>query len=85
MPRATGLIRDGRRFDREGRAIAVCLMLVGIGIIGVFTATVASAFLDSEQAPQVDAVEARLAAIESKLDLLLNERDEERSREVVGR
>ena len=60
-------------------------MRVGIGIIGVFTATVASAFLDSEHAPQVDAVEGRLAAIESKLDLLLKEREEERSPEIVRR
>jgi voltage-gated potassium channel len=60
----------------EGRMVAVLVMLVGIGIIGVFTGTVASVFLDSEQAPQNDAVEMRLAAIEAKLDRLLTERDQ---------
>ena len=71
----------------EGRAIAVSLMLVGIGIIGVFTATVASAFLDSEQGPQNNAVDVRLTAIEAKLDLLLSERlreQQERPTPTVG-
>lgn len=65
----------------EGRMVAVVVMLVGIGIIGVFTGTVASVFLDSEQAPQHDAVESRLAAIEAKLDQLLIERAEPPKRE----
>jgi voltage-gated potassium channel len=65
----------------EGRAVAVLVMLVGIGIIGVFTGTVASVFLDSEQAPQNDAVESRLAAIEAKLDQLLIERAENGARQ----
>lgn len=72
----------------EGRAIALCLMLVGIGIIGVFTATVASAFLHAEQSAQQDALAARLDAIGAKLDLLLEERPERheaRPRRVVGR
>ncbi len=33
----------------EGRLIAVVLMLTGIGVIGVFTATVASFFFEHEQ------------------------------------
>jgi voltage-gated potassium channel len=66
-----------------GRMVAVVVMLVGIGIIGVFTGTVASVFLDSEQAPQNDAVESRLAAIEAKLDQLLIDRAETGARNSV--
>ncbi|HUF48772.1 MAG TPA: potassium channel family protein [Vicinamibacterales bacterium] len=58
----------------EGRLIAVVLMLAGIGVIGVFTATVASYFLEPEQAETHD-VHARLEAIERKLDALLADRD----------
>jgi voltage-gated potassium channel len=52
----------------EGRFIAVGLMLLGIGFIGVFTATVSSVFFDQGR---VNQVEARLARIEAKLDLLI--------------
>lgn len=56
----------------EGRLIAVCLMLIGIGTIGIFTATIASFFVERQDAE--DAVlEARLAAIEQKLDALLRQ------------
>jgi len=59
----------------EGRVIAVLLMLVGIGVIGVFTATIASFFLSSESQESA-AVHARLDAIERKVDeLLARERD----------
>lgn len=58
----------------EGRLIAVLLMLTGIGVIGVFTATVASFFLEPEPDTTPD-VTARLDAIERKLDRLLAERD----------
>jgi voltage-gated potassium channel len=54
----------------EGRLIAVVLMLTGIGVIGVFTATVASFFLEPDVAETQDVV-ARLDAIERKLDQLL--------------
>ncbi|MBI4266068.1 MAG: potassium channel family protein [Acidobacteria bacterium] len=55
----------------EGRLIAVVLMITGIGVIGVFTATVASFFF--EQAPGTDTapLEARLANVEEKLDRIL--------------
>jgi voltage-gated potassium channel len=56
----------------EGRLIAVLLMLTGIGVIGVFTATVASFFLEPETAETTD-VDARLDAIERKLDAVLAE------------
>ena len=55
----------------EGRFIAVLLMLVGIGVIGVFTATVAGYFVHEEEETSDRDVQARLAAIEAKLDELL--------------
>jgi voltage-gated potassium channel len=52
----------------EGRAIAVVLMLVGIGVIGIFTASVAShMFADDREAP-ADDLAARLDRIERALD-----------------
>ena len=55
----------------EGRVIAVVLMLTGIGVIGVFTATVASAFFEEEKQSEFAAMAARLDAIEEKLNELL--------------
>jgi voltage-gated potassium channel len=52
----------------EGRVIAVVLMLVGIGIIGVFTATIASFFVGQDQTSDQQGIEARLASIEKRLD-----------------
>ena len=55
-------------------------MLSGIGVIGVFTATVASFFVAHEHEPSGPAaLEARLDRIEQKLDALLSERDRPRS------
>jgi voltage-gated potassium channel len=59
----------------EGRLIAVSLMVVGIGIIGVFTATVASFFFEREQESETAQLAARLDAIERKLDDLLRRSD----------
>jgi voltage-gated potassium channel len=56
----------------EGRVIAVMLMLIGIGVIGVFTATVASHFFAQDEE---NIIAARLDAVERKLDLLLERRD----------
>ena len=53
----------------EGRVIAVVLMLTGIGVIGVFTGTVASFFF--EQQSEAEQLAARLDRIEQKLDELL--------------
>jgi voltage-gated potassium channel len=58
----------------EGRLIAAVLMLVGIGVISVFTATLASFFLSSGEQSEVARLEQRLTAIESKLDAVLKER-----------
>jgi voltage-gated potassium channel len=54
----------------EGRIIAVVLMLTGIGVIGIFTATVASVFFEQDRSELAD-VQTRLQAIEAKLDALL--------------
>ena len=58
----------------EGRLIAVGLMVVGIGFIGVFTATITSFFLAPDRPNGQDSVEKRLARIEEKLDSLARER-----------
>jgi voltage-gated potassium channel len=54
----------------EGRLIAVVLMVTGIGVIGVFTATVAT-FLFEDQQQELTEISARLSAIERRLDKLL--------------
>jgi voltage-gated potassium channel len=58
----------------EGRLIAVGLMIVGIGFIGVFTATITSFFFDQGRSDAVTAVEERLERIEAKLDALARDR-----------
>jgi voltage-gated potassium channel len=58
----------------EGRLIAIVLMLVGIGFISIFTATIASFFFDQnkeEQGTQLTQIEARLTQLERKQDELL--------------
>lgn len=55
----------------EGRIIAVALMLTGIGVIGIFTATIASMFLEDHHQDTRSSVDARLDVIEEKLDRLL--------------
>jgi voltage-gated potassium channel len=47
-----------------GRGVAVALMLVGIGLIGVLTATVASYFVEQQRSDADD----RLAAVEGQLN-----------------
>lgn len=55
----------------EGRLIAVALMVVGIGFIGVFTATITSFFLTPTQHADRDTIEQRLERVEAKLDEIL--------------
>lgn len=59
----------------EGRLIAVLLMLTGIGVIGVFTASVASFFVAGEGTDTMGDVQKRLDVIERKLDALLADRE----------
>jgi voltage-gated potassium channel len=56
----------------EGRIIAVVLMLLGIGVIGAFTATVASFFVAQDEGSELRALEARLDRLETKIDRLLD-------------
>jgi voltage-gated potassium channel len=61
----------------EGRLIAVALMIVGIGFLGIMTATMTSFFVDPEKgAEERHSIEDRLVRIEEKLDALMRERDE---------
>jgi voltage-gated potassium channel len=60
----------------EGRLIAVGLMVVGIGFIGVFTATITSFFLEpGAVVEERESVEQRLMRIEAKLDALTRQGD----------
>jgi voltage-gated potassium channel len=63
----------------EGRLIAVILMLTGIGVIGIFTATVASFFFEQEQQADIGELAARLETIEQKLDQLLEREKDTRA------
>lgn len=59
----------------EGRLIAVLLMLTGIGVIGVFTATIASFFFMEEESSELEEIKQQLNTIQSKLDALIQERN----------
>jgi voltage-gated potassium channel len=58
----------------EGRIIAAGLMILGIGVIGAFTATVASFFVQQDEGSELKALEARLERLEAKIDALLERR-----------
>jgi voltage-gated potassium channel len=65
----------GDRFpvSAGGRGVAVVLMLVGIGLIGVITANVASYFVsqeNSDERDKLDVLESRLARIEGLLEAI---------------
>jgi hypothetical protein len=74
---------DVSPISAEGRLIAVILMLTGIGVIGVFTATVASFFFENEQQSDSAELAVTLDRIEHKLDELLSEPGDWRSFSVV--
>jgi voltage-gated potassium channel len=58
-----------------GRGVAVVLMLVGIGLIGVLTATVASYFVEEKSDRQTADLAERLRRIEQMLAEVLSEPD----------
>jgi voltage-gated potassium channel len=62
----------------EGRVIAVVLMLTGIGVIGTFTATIASWFFAQDEGDDIEALQQRLERMELKIDALLRERQSRR-------
>jgi voltage-gated potassium channel len=51
----------------EGRAIAVVLMLVGIGLLGVITANVAAFFVHNDESEQTHELNNKLARMEDLL------------------
>jgi voltage-gated potassium channel len=57
----------------EGRLIALGLMFVGVGVISVFTASIASAFVGEGHEQEAKSVDARLAALEEQLREVLEE------------
>lgn len=54
-----------------GRLIATGLMFTGIGVIGVFTATIASFFFEQDTGSELGRIERRLERLEEKVDQLL--------------
>jgi voltage-gated potassium channel len=67
----------------EGRLIAVVLMLTGIGVIGMFTATIANFFMVEQGESEIADVRSRLERIEDKLDRLLTEDEAQSTRPLV--
>lgn len=57
----------------EGRGVAVVLMLVGIGLVGVLTATVASYFVEKGSKEDMAELVTRLERMERTLDRLAGE------------
>ncbi len=57
----------------EGRIIAMVLIVTGIGVIGIFTATVASIFMSGGE-DQLVALNKRIEEMDRKMDRLLAER-----------
>jgi voltage-gated potassium channel len=55
----------------EGRLISILLMLTGITVVGVFTATLASLFMIEDEEDEFRGVHKRLDGIEAKLDRLV--------------
>lgn len=58
-----------------GRGVAVVLMLVGIGLIGVLTATIATFFIGQDVDDERAALQTRLDRIEAMLGQALADRD----------
>jgi voltage-gated potassium channel len=67
----------GDRFPvtAAGRGVAVVLMLVGIGLVGAVTATVASYFVEQRQDANTVELEQRLERIEGLLKQMVDERN----------
>ncbi len=52
----------------EGRAIGVMLMLIGIGVFGTVTASVAAFFVEASEANELTEIREALARIEARLE-----------------
>jgi voltage-gated potassium channel len=55
----------------EGKVVALTLMLLGIAIFGLVTATLASLFVERDAEEEADSLRADIARLESKVDALL--------------
>jgi voltage-gated potassium channel len=55
-----------------GRGIALVLMFVGVGLIGVLTANVAAWFVEAEQDDELATIRSELQEVHRKLDRLLD-------------
>ena len=66
--------------DRRRTVDRLVLMLTGIGVIGVFTATIASFFMIEEEEEGLADMRARLDQIDAKLDRLLAEKTDKVTR-----
>jgi voltage-gated potassium channel len=55
----------------EGKAVAIGLMILGIAIFGLVSATLASYFIESDTNEEYEEMRTQLARVEAKLDALL--------------
>jgi|tagenome__1003787_1003787.scaffolds.fasta_scaffold20861241_2 voltage-gated potassium channel len=55
----------------EGKVVALTLMLVGIAIFGLVTATLASLFVERDAEEEADSIRADITRLENKIDRLL--------------
>ncbi len=55
----------------EGKVVAITLMLVGIAVFGLVTATLASLFVERDAEEEADSIRADIARLEDKLDRVL--------------
>lgn len=69
----------------EGRLIAVVLMLTGIGVIGMFTATIANFFMVEQGEGEIAELRDHLKRIEYKLDRTIEELRAARTTTVATR
>jgi voltage-gated potassium channel len=56
-----------------GRAVAAVLMILGIGLLSIVTANIASVFVEQDSADEVDDLSRQLADVNTKLDRVLLE------------
>ena len=56
-----------------GRAVAAVLMILGIGLLSILTANIASVFVEQDSADEVDDLSRQLADVNTKLDRVLLE------------
>jgi voltage-gated potassium channel len=56
----------------EGKIVALSLMVLGIAVFGLVTATLASLFVEHDAGQEVDTLKADITRLESKVDRLLD-------------